>query len=978
MQPPLKLYKSSAGSGKTFTLVKEFLQICLPNPYKFNRVAAITFTNAAAAEMKDRIIDTLVKLGKGEALDMRKLLLEAGLSEGDISNAPRLLENILYNYSRFSIGTIDSFFHKILRAFSKELGLPMDFEIFLDSDEALAEAVDEFLHHSYTLPQYHRILVEYIREKIAAGHSWKIRSDLLQIGKELLKDNTFLTDGAQLEDIYTFIHELRSLINEFESVMDQLGRQAIHTMEANGFSLNDFAYKGSGAGNHFYKILRNRRDYEPGARFVNAVFDINAWLTKGNKNMALVAFLEEKLMPIAGELLAVYERDHRRYMTAKELMRNIYTFAIYEEINKNLEKYRAENDVVLVSDFTKILAKHLISEQVSFIYSKVGSRYEHFLIDEFQDTSRLQWLNLMPLVENAVSQGQACLVVGDSKQAIYRWRGGEVALIERAISEEHFPDYTCKLTLTSNFRSEATIVQFNNQFFNQIHRYFNISENDLLQRIFQDVQQQEARKNTGGYVRLYMLEKSRRAEFMSAAGDKMIEAIRHCQEDGYSLKDIAILIRSKSEAAEVAQRLLGENIKFITQDSLYLDHSPAVRLLFSLLYYLVDTRDEIARTEALFMYLSFFRPGNTEEPIPFTDIFLDFQKEDGLYSQAFPKEFTENIYKLSILPVYELTEELVRIFGLNRQADIYVERFQDVVFEYTSTKGHSIRGFLEWYKGDKYTIVLPEDQNAIKILTIHKSKGLEFPVVIIPFANWDFKPGNSQEIMWVRPQQEPFNRFEYLPVNSSIALAKTHFAAEQEAEQSMTLIDNLNVLYVATTRAVSRLYIVSEKQEVKEKYGNMAQVISTVTANMSLDINDEAVFSFGEATPNSMVHKNTSNYTVQMEEYPVFNWRGHLETSRAIAIETGSEVSAYIPVRNYADEILKTRPELRDAAELFGINDAPGVVFPGYGHYKPLKWIHAQEKAIIFTSPVTDEQLISLYSEYLSGQIGKPVEIAAI
>jgi ATP-dependent exoDNAse (exonuclease V) beta subunit len=977
---PLKLYKSSAGSGKTFTLVKEFLQICLPNPDRFSRVAAITFTNAAAAEMKERILDNLSALIEGKAQPMREELRKEGLTENDFANASILLEKILYQYSRFSIGTIDSFFHKILRAFSKELGLPMDFEIFLDSTDVLEEAVDEFLHESYVNPKHHKILVEFIAEKIALGSNWKIRSNLLQIAGELLKDNAFITPENTLEDIHEFIRTLKDITRGFEITMDELGRQALQAISHYGLELSDFKYGKSGPANQFNHILITRKDYDLRERFIKALEGPENWYKAKDPNeLTLLELLKTHLLPLSNEIAEIHNDRYREYLTAKEILRHIYTYAIYEEINLNIEKYKEKNEVVLVSDFTKVLAKHLFKEQVSFIYAKVGSRYDHFLIDEFQDTSLLQWANLRPLVENAVAQGQACLVVGDSKQAIYRWRGGEVELIERIISDEHFPRHTCKLTLTSNFRSEAVVVQFNNSFFEKIHEHFNIRENNLLQQIFQDVQQKDARKSTGGYVRIDMLEKTKKEEYQASAGQLLLENIRQCQQDGFRLRDITILIRTKNEAEEVAKLLLRENIKFITQDSLYLDHSPAVRLLFSLLYYLSDPRNMIARTEALFIYHTYFtkKEENEKNEISITDIFLDFKQQEGYYSTLMPEEFIRKTNHLSLLPVYELTEELVRIFGLGEVANIYVERFQDVVFEYTIAKGQSIRGFLDWYKDDKYTIVLPDIQNAIQIMTIHKSKGLEFPVVMLPYANWAFKSSANRDIMWVKPKTAPFNQFSYLPVSSGSRLKDTYFADEQYREQSMTLIDNLNLLYVANTRAINRLYIISQKQESKdmESYNNIAQVITSVLSNISMNISNNEVHIFGTPTVYNPVLPVNKAQVITMENYPVFDWRSHLAGGKQ---DVAQQIPVYYKEKKQSLAELAAHPEVAPLVKLYELKDSPEIIFPGKGFFKPLATICSPEKTWLVVASDSNEDMISSYCGYLSGRLSTPVDTIRI
>ncbi|MGZ5242841.1 MAG: 3'-5' exonuclease, partial [Bacteroidia bacterium] len=468
---------------------------------------------------------------------------------------------------------------------------------------------------------------------------------------------------------------------------------------------------------------------------------------------------------------------------------------------------------------------------------------------------------------------------------IYRWRGGEVELIEKQISERDFPEQVSRLTLAQNFRSKTEVIHFNNHFFKSIKALFakDIYEYKLLGQIFEDVEQQVgSKKAEGGYVEVQFFAKEGRGKesYNAKARQYLLDSIQNCLQSGYSLKDISVLVRDKKDANETARTLFKENIAFITQDSLSVDHSPAVRLLFSLLYLLNDPRNDLAKTQITFLYLTYFEKPETE--VTFSELLNDFTKhDDSLYTRILPFDFTKNIFELSLLPLYELVEELVRIFQLNREPDAYLQRFQDVVLEYALTKNQSIKGFLDWWQAGRYSVILPEDQDAVQIMTIHKSKGLEFPVVIMPFCNWDFSSSRNTNILWVEPEEAPFNRFSRLPINHSKNLAESTFANDFEREEALISIDNLNLLYVAFTRAQERLLIASNiPSEKSEGIKNISQLLVKVLCNDE-KLTEERTLQFGEPTQHQTdIFLHSSAEYLELPEYPVYAWRTEIDLEK--------------------------------------------------------------------------------------------------
>lgn len=837
----LKIYKASAGSGKTYTLVKEYLKLCLPHPQKYKSIVAITFTNSAAAEMKNRVLQRLSDLSNGKDDGLKNNLLSEGLTLEQINNAPVVFENILRDYSRFNIGTIDSFFHKILRVFGKELGLPYEFEIFLKNDEALDHALETFLKRSISNPELHQLLMDFINEKVLSGRTWQIKQDLRNLAAQVLKDDTFNMDTPEINNIKEFINELRKIVSAFESEMDRLGKSALKAMEEAGFTLADFKNKERGPANYFNKIQIGQKKYVPGEMVKKVLDQPSEWLTKKSPGMMQLSnFTEQVFHKHLLSAQQLYKDKYRDYVSAIELLKTVYTFSVYGEIQKLITEYKNENELVLISDFNRILSNHLLKEQMDFIYSKIGARYEHFLIDEFQDTSGLQWMNLFPLIENAVSQGAECLLVGDAKQAIYRWRGGKVELISSQVSDNYFPGNSQKETLKNNFRSHTEIVAFNNDLFTKSLNLFpsHFHELELLHNIYADVKQIPAGKKEGisGRVELVFFEKEGNSKdaYISNACTRMVNTISQLFTEGMNMRDITILVRNNAEAEIVAETLNQYSIEFISPDSLFLDKSPHIRLILAALHYLVHPSNQLAKSELLYLYLNYVLKDSL---IANAEIFNDVKNGDLLFKKHLPSNFLDHKSSIVNLPLYELIERILKDFNLFEKIDPYILSFRQVILEFTRNQKLSIHSFLEWWANESYTVVLNSEMNAIRIMTIHKSKGLEFPVVFIPFANWKFK-STFADLIWVSSEHSPFNSFAKLPISFTTQLEDSVFHEAYHKEDAMLSIDNVNLMYVAFTRPRNRLYIYTEKVKKVEELSNVSAILNKVFESQLHETNE--------------------------------------------------------------------------------------------------------------------------------------------
>ncbi|MEX0967436.1 MAG: UvrD-helicase domain-containing protein [Bacteroidia bacterium] len=824
----ITLYRSSAGSGKTYTLAKEYLKHVLPEPYLFRHVLAVTFTNAAAAEMKERIISFLVKLRDNTNPELKEQLLKEGLTEKDIANAGPVLRNILFDYSAFAISTIDSFFHSLLSSFGKELDLPYNFEVVMDQKPVYDHVIATLLDKAGKDEEYRSLLLNYIWEKILNSRSWNIRADLLNSISEAEKERATGYKFMKPGELAGFISVIRELASEYEDSMHNWGRQATDRMSSAGYAVADFAHGAGGIAGYFAKIKNGRGNaLEPGLRILNCRENMESWVSKKTPNReAILSFAERELLPILCGLLDFTEKNARSYATCIEILKTIYTHGVLEQVQELLRDYRQENNIIFISDFNKILAEHIMREHVPFVYSRAGIKYRHFLVDEFQDTSGLQWFNLFPLLENALAEGHSSLVVGDPKQSIYRWRGGEVNLIDRQLAEVDFPGSTRQENLQQNFRSCREIITFNNELFEKVISLFNVDENELLHRVYKDAAQliPENCKKGGGVDVTFIRQESRpvKAELEEKVREELLARIDELLRGGFQFSDIAILVRRKSEGSLITGWLFQEGISVISQESLYLERAPVTRLLFSLLRYFHSPAEDLYKAEALFFYQHYL---NKEESG--RDEITNMLQPEQFFT-AMPRDFIQALPRLQKLNLFDLVEELVRLFELNKKADAYLQRFLDVVLNYTQENIPGIGDFLEWWEDGKYSVILPEGLDAIRVLTIHRSKGLQFPVVILPFATWSFNEGRD-EMLWVETEDAPFATLGKFPVSATGSLASTIFDKEYEDEQRMKLLDSINLLYVALTRPEERLYVFTYYQpKTPTRISNLAGLLQQV------------------------------------------------------------------------------------------------------------------------------------------------------
>lgn len=896
------VYKSSAGSGKTFTLVKEYLKLALCDtqepPARYRRILAITFTNKAAAEMKERVLRALKELSAADRISispgsltlLNELVKETGLSPDLLSErAGKVLEAILHNYSEFAIGTIDSFVHRVVRTFAFDLRIPMNFEIETDADKLLTQAIDLLISQVGNDEQLTRALVEFTESKTDDEKSWHIENDLKRFAANLLKENGTLyiekLRSLTLDDFFELRNKLVEEVKKFEDAVKQPAQKAVKLISAHNLDATVFYQGNKGIAGYFSNIAKGRLDMLKPNSYVKATLGEDKW-TGGKatpQDKAEVESIKSLLTDLFMEIQETTESHHSDYIVFSLINRNIYSLAVLNEIEKLLAAFKEQNNILHISEFNRLISGIVLSQPVPFIYERLGEKYNHYLIDEFQDTSLMQWQNLLPLIDNSLGESHFNMIVGDGKQAIYRWRGGEVEQFAR-LPEIHSHDnnpYVLERAealkrhhqarhLGKNFRSRREVIEFNNSFFRSLSGKLD----NNYQSIYDQLEQEYDPQKTGGYISVEFIE-GEKEELRDAHLQRTYELVLKLQEDEYALKDIAILVRRNTDGNDIARYLTQKGIPVVSSDSLLLKTSHAVTFLASFLEYLADRNNSIARATVLEYLLVTGRIKNdlhssiesaVKKP---PAVFRDFLTKNG---------FSFNPYFLGKLPLYELCEEAIRIFGLNREADPYVQFFLDEVLAWSQKNINNLDDFIQWWNepSNSPSISVPGATDAVTVMTIHRSKGLEFPAVIIPFASWRIMYGNDN--LWIDVASNKLPGLEAAIVPTTSQLEETQYASVFLEEKNKSLLDHLNVLYVGMTRPEERLYMLTGKPSKNpENLNSITDMLAWYFMQAGLWEEGKAAYEYGTIVPHTVKIKQLPYEAYTLPSFNSTNWRERIK-----------------------------------------------------------------------------------------------------
>lgn len=823
-RPSFSIYDASAGSGKTYALVKEYLKIILVAKKNdaYRNILAITFTNKAVHEMKSRIVGNLLEFANKnpnqKAVDlMQELSGEIQLSVSEIQiKSKQIIKHIIHNYAAFDISTIDKFTHKVIRAFAHDLNLPITFEVTLDTENLLTEAVDAIIAQAGEDDVLTNLLIDFTMQKTDEDKSWDISREILDTGRLLLNENN-REEVTHFQDksITEFI-EIKKNVAQACKVIDkensELAQSLLTLIDKKGIDIKSFS-----AGhfpNHLNTIASEK--FNPNNKTYHEFEDIK--IIKAAKDKFEIEAIIPELLSVLETIYKKFEK--RDFYTA--FLKNITPLSLLNTVSNELAKIQKEQNVLSIAEFNAIIYNEIQNQPAPFIYERLGERYRHFFIDEFQDTSEMQWQNLIPLIDNATSsefdgEKGTLMIVGDPKQSIYRWRGGKAEqFIELSKDNNPFNNKDKKIvTLGTNYRSYSQVIDFNNKLFYYLSNEFtNLDYKDL----YENHSQQEVNSKKGGYVNLSFIPKLENSSEEEEALDKIelyleptLKTIKKVKKEGFEYQEMVILTRKKNQGTAIANYLIENNIPIISSETLMIQNSTDVQMIVNVLKYLNNSSDIEAKASFLLYIANKVQSGMSVHDFIAKGKEKANEREFELWLSEFDISLSfQDIRKKSL---YEVVEIIVSKFLSKTHS--YVQYFIDLVLERDVRNQAGIADFLNyWNKNkDKFSIPSPEGKNAIRIMTIHKSKGLEFPVVIMPFADEDYarKPKDK---LWLDAEQETFGLPKVLINNSSLVEnfgdeAATVFRQKKQEE----LLDNINVLYVALTRAEEQLYVISQYLE---------------------------------------------------------------------------------------------------------------------------------------------------------------------
>ena len=826
MKSQLTVYKASAGSGKTFTLAREYMTLVIDNPYAYRTILAVTFTNKATEEMKLRILGQLYGIAHHlpESDQYLKQIHEAlpHLSETQIrKNAEAALRLLIHNYNYFHVQTIDTFFQSVLRNLARELDLTANLRIGLNDYQVEQQAVDELIESLEDTDKLLFWIMEYIKENIADDKGWNVIGQIKSFGEHIFRDYykenaNKLSERMDEEGFFEgFKEKMKNIKKKAKEQFDEIAASFFDALEEGGYSADDLSGKTRGIWSYFNKIKNGKYSDDDllNLTFTKCMESPDNWVKKADvKNHTdLYQQVSSVLYPILQ-----FSEQHRptlvkMYKSADLTVKHLNQLRLLGSIDKKVRTMNQEANRFLLSD-TQTLLHSLIQDSDSpFIFEKIGTQLNHVMIDEFQDTSTIQWKNFKVLLEETMSREDAGnLIVGDVKQSIYRWRSGDWRLLNNIESEFINPKKQLDIeTLDTNYRSDRNVIDFNNAFFVEAAKqeYENLKEAmpeeaQQLLNAYADVEQKvPANKRAQGYVEIKLLKTQEDEDTADESTDKgkgermmqlCLETVDKLVARGVPTNKIAILVRNNQTIQDIAEYFMNHSdYEMVSDEAFRLDASQAVQTLVTALHYLMHPNDDIARATLLKYALTY------------------------LDSEELVNQLTSNRQEYLEIPLLDLTERLFTEFRLGEVEDMkaqsaYVCAFYDKLNAFLADNSSDIEAFLqEWDANLHGKSIHCDGTDGIRLLTIHKSKGLEYDHVIMPYCDWQLEKSNT---IWCTPQEEPYNELPLVPVDFSAGQMKQSiYEPDYHHEHLQNMVDNLNLLYVAFTRAGHNLYVFGKR-----------------------------------------------------------------------------------------------------------------------------------------------------------------------
>lgn len=810
----VKIVSASAGSGKTYNLAYEYVRNVIAEPPLYRHILAVTFTNKATEEMKGRILAKINDLARGEERDyMPMLRRELGLSEEEIrSRASTVRSLILHDYGHFAVLTIDKFFQRIIRSFIRELGIDLNFNLELPVETLLGSAADRMIEDIAEDAALREWIAAFVNDRIEDGRRWDIRGELLALGEELFKEDYKRGRNAWdkgREALGKIVAEAVARAAKAKNTIMAPARAILDMASDNGLDINDFSNGRMGPAGYAAKIAGG--ELAPYGKRVTDTIESGRWCAAKSPHRARIEAIAPQLTALLAELAKAYDDNIRVINSAALLRENYRNFALLGDLQARVAEVSKEENIVHISEINDMLSRLIAGNDTPFVFEKAGNYFSHFMIDEFQDTSVMQWENFLPLLRNATAQSDATpvMLVGDVKQSIYRWRGGDWSILARR-AERAF-DHVTKTSLRENHRSRRDVVAFINAAVSACAQSENDRIDALLDRAseegkidgrlrdelrgtvaeaYADCLQLPDERNAGGFVTVTYYPPEN-----TGAVPPVVETVERLQERGYAAGDIAILVRRNAEATRIASMLLEHKrshpdspyrYDVITQDALVIGRSPAVNFAIACLRLAGNPNDSISR---------------------------------AIYDRRLGRSFSERLTdedaaffrRLRLMPPEEAFEHVVMRYGLGTtDEDIaYIQALHEQILSFTKSNVADIPLFLAWWteQGSTKSIPMPSGGDAITIDTIHRSKGLGYKAVIIPYCNWSMTT-RTNTVVWSGPSEEaPVAAIGQFPVHYKKTMENSHFSADYYREYVLSHVDNLNLFYVALTRAREELHI---------------------------------------------------------------------------------------------------------------------------------------------------------------------------
>ena len=852
---PLTVYKASAGSGKTFRLAVEYIKLVVRDPQSYRHILAVTFTNKATEEMKMRILSQLYGLWKqlpDSQTYMNCVCEELQAEPAFVSRqAGQALTNLLHNYNYFRVETIDTFFQSVLRNLARELDLTANLRIGLNDTQVEEVAVDQLIEDLQTTDVMLVWLLKYIMENISDDRSWNVIGQIKQFGRTIFRDyykaeskalNERLSEKGFFDRYTKTLRELRAAAKKR---MTDIAESFFTTLEQEGLTVDDLSNKRRGIAGFFLKLQSGTFDPSiENTTVANCLGNPSKWYAKTHARREEIHALADGPL---GDLLrlAVDERPRqwRLYQSAELTLRHLSQLRLLDSIETKVRQLNQEANRFLLSDTQQLLHALISDNDSPFIFEKIGTQLEHIMIDEFQDTSTVQWQNFRVLLQETMShEGSQNLIVGDVKQSIYRWRSGDWRLLNDIRSQ--FPDGTItEKPLDTNHRSSRHVIAFNNAFFREAARWEyeqlqDMPEAEQLQRAYAGVEQQiPERRDDSGYVSIDLLPSD---DYQETTLSRLADTVRQLLADGISQSRIAILVRTNNLIPVIANYFaeqMPDEVSIVSDEAFRLDASLSVNIIINALRLLIRPDDNLARAYLI-----------------------------KVAGRSLPDD-TEALLRL---PLYELVEQLFIHFELNRFDDqsAYVCAFYDQLADYTADNGTDIDSFLhEWDENLCAKTIQSDELSGIRLISIHKSKGLEFDNVICPFCDWQLEK-QSGNVLWCRPTEAPFSDLPLVPVDySQKGMTGTIYEADYRHEHLQNVVDNLNLLYVAFTRAAQRLYVIGRRSAKSSRSAVIEAVLPVIdgTLNGEADAESPLHYEYGNTQNTQSAHSSHSSRNVFLQ-----------------------------------------------------------------------------------------------------------------